>query len=133
MNLGWQQDNVAGSVWSSTIEDEQGGWFEVQLEADAEGWQWSITHERASWGRASSFEGAKRAVAAVFERAREPLPRCDIRPFDENERGGYLITFAEFPGVVASGASPEEAIRRGRDALAAYHGCLRDRGEESPR
>lgn len=125
MRLEWQQDDVAGSVWSSTIEDGQGGWFEVQLERATDGWEWVITHERACWGRAPRFDEAKAVVAAQLERAQDRLPRCEIRPFMENERGRYLITFVSFPGVVASGASPEDAIRRGRDALAAYRGCLR--------
>jgi predicted RNase H-like HicB family nuclease len=31
-----------------------------------------------------------------------------------------MITFPDLPGVVASGARPEEAIRHGRDALEVY-------------
>ena len=43
----------------------------------------------------------------------------------ENARGGYLILFPSFPGIVAAGASPEEAIRRGRNALAVSRSCGR--------
>lgn len=129
MSLEWHKDDSAGNVWSSLTEDGQHGWFEVQLEREPGGWQWVITHERASWGRARRFEQAKVAVAAQLSRVQQRLPRCEIRPPMDNERGGYLITFPNFPGVVASGASPEDAVRRGREALANYRGCLRP-GEE---
>jgi predicted RNase H-like HicB family nuclease len=45
--------------------------------------------------------------------------------FTENEGGGYLISFPDFPGVVASGAMPENAIQRGRDALDVYRSTIR--------
>jgi predicted RNase H-like HicB family nuclease len=128
MSLEWHKDDPAGDVWSSLVEDGEHGWFEVQLERDLGGWQWVITHERAFWGRARRFEQAKVAVAAQLGRMQQRLPRCEIRPFTENERG-YLITFPNFPGIVASGPSPEDAVRRGRDALATYRNCLRPGGE----
>jgi predicted RNase H-like HicB family nuclease len=128
-SLEWHKDDAAGDVWSSLVEDGQQGWFEVQLERNPGGWQWVITHEHSSWGQTRRFEQAKAAAAAQLGRMHQRLPRCEIRPFMENERGRYLITFPGFPGVVASGASPEEAVRRGRDALATYHGCLRPGGE----
>jgi hypothetical protein len=125
MSLEWHKDDPAGDVWSSLIEDGQHGWFEIQLERDPGGWQWVMTHERTSWGQARGFEEAKVEVAAQLSRVQQRLPRCEIRPFMDNERGGYLITFPNFPGVVASAASPEDAVHRGRDALATYRGCLR--------
>jgi antitoxin HicB len=48
------------------------------------------------------------------------LPRFEIRPLSEEEGGGYLIEFPDFPGCIADGETPEEAIREGRDALISY-------------
>lgn len=48
------------------------------------------------------------------------LPRFEIRPLTEEEGGGYLIEFPEFPGCIADGETPEAAIREGRDALDSY-------------
>jgi hypothetical protein len=92
MSLEWHKDDAAGDVWSSLVEDGQHGWFEVQLERCPGGWQWVITHERASWEWARRFEQAKAAVTAQLGREQERLPRCEIRPFIENERGGCLVT-----------------------------------------
>jgi antitoxin HicB len=64
-------------------------------------------------------------VATQFEQTGQYFPRCEIRPFTENEGGGYLISFPDLPGVVASGAMPEEAIQRGRDALDVYRSTMR--------
>ena len=48
------------------------------------------------------------------------LPRFEIRPLTTEEGGGYLIEFPDFPGCIADGETPEEAIREGRDALNSY-------------
>lgn len=48
------------------------------------------------------------------------LPRFETRPLSEEEGGGYLIEFPDFPGCIADGETPEEAIREGRDALISY-------------
>jgi predicted RNase H-like HicB family nuclease len=77
------------------------------------------------WGRENTLDQAKIAVAAQLALTGEHVPRCEIRPFTENEDGGYLISFPDFPGVVASGAMPEEAIRRARDALEVYRSTMR--------
>jgi predicted RNase H-like HicB family nuclease len=84
------------------------------MERSPDGWDWAINHDRRFWGQESTIEKAKIA-----------FPRCEIRRFTENESGGYLITFPDFPGVVASGAMPEEAIQRGRDALDVYRSTMR--------
>ena len=63
-------------------------------------------------------------MAAQLDRTGPHFPRCEIRPFTENEDGGYLISFPDFPGVVASGSMPEEAIRRARDALEVYRNTM---------
>ena len=50
----------------------------------------------------------------------QTLPRFEIRPLSTDEGGGYLIEFPDFPGCVADGETPEEAMREGRDALTSY-------------
>jgi predicted RNase H-like HicB family nuclease len=62
--------------------------------------------------------GAARANGSAFSTVRD-------RRFTENESGGYLISFPDFPGVVASGALPEEEIQRGRDAFDVFRSTMR--------
>ncbi len=100
MSIEWHRDNPEGTAWSATINDGQEGWFEIELELDPDGWRWIINHDRAFWGQERTLEQAKVAAS------------------------GYLITFSDFPGVVASGATPEEAIHHGRDALDVYRRTL---------
>ncbi len=61
-----------------------------------------------------------------------PLPRFEIRPLTEDEGGGYLVEFPEYPGCVADGETPEEAISEARDALASYIQTLRELGRAIP-
>ena len=124
MSIEWHRDNLNGTVYSATIADGQQGWFEVEVEADADGWHWVINHDSAFQGQEGTLEQAKLAVATQLEQAGQRFPICEIRPFTEVHCGGYLITFSEFPGVVASGATPEEAIHHGRDALQGYRSAL---------
>jgi len=56
------------------------------------------------------------------------LPRFEMRPLDAVEGGGYLIEFPEFPGCVADGETPEEALREGADALQSYLKTLHELG-----
>ena len=131
MTVKWRPDNAAGTLWSATVADGQQGWFEIQMERSPDGWDWVINHDRRFWGQESSRDAAmldhkaKIAVAAQLEQTGQHFPRCEIRPFTENEGDGYLISFPDFPGVVASGAMPEEAIRRGRDALDVFRSTMR--------
>ena len=60
------------------------------------------------------------------------LPRLEIKPLSEEDGGGYLIEFLDFPGCVADGATPEEAIREGRDALLSYTRTLEKLGRKVP-
>src|SRR5271166_6488001 len=60
------------------------------------------------------------------------LPRFEIRPLTEAEGGGYLIEFPDFPGCIADGETPEEAIREGRDALASYLRTLEELNRPVP-
>lgn len=62
----------------------------------------------------------------------ETLPRFEIRPLTTDEGGGYLIEFPEYPGCVADGETPEDAIREGRDALTSYLRTLEELGRPVP-
>ena len=107
MSIAWHRDNPEGTAWSATIGDGQEGWFEITLELDPDGWRWIINHDRAFWGQERTLEQAKVAASAQLDRTSQRFPRCEIRPFTENEGDRYLITFLDFPGVVASGATPD--------------------------
>jgi antitoxin HicB len=52
---------------------------------------------------------------------KDPLRSNDypftIRPLSPEDGGGYLIEFPDLPGCMSDGATPEEAIANGRDAL----------------
>ena len=48
------------------------------------------------------------------------LPRFEMRPLSEEEGEGYLIEFLDFPGCIADGETPDEAMREGADALKSY-------------
>jgi predicted RNase H-like HicB family nuclease len=127
MTAKWQRENPEGTLWSATMADGQHGWLEIEIERSPDGWDWVVNHDRRFWGRENTLDQAKIAVAAQLALTGEHVPRCEIRPFTENEDGGYLISFPDFPGVVASGAMPEEAIRRARDALEVYRSTMRRR------
>jgi hypothetical protein len=103
MSIEWHRDNLDGTIYSATVADGQEGWFDAEVEADAAGWRWVINHESAFQGEEGTLEQAKVAVATWLEQAGERFPICEIRPFTEVQSGGYLITFSEFPGVVAFG------------------------------
>jgi antitoxin HicB len=60
------------------------------------------------------------------------LPRFEVRPLSAAEGGGYLLEFPDYPGCIADGETPEEAIREARDALASYLATLEELGGEKP-
>lgn len=60
------------------------------------------------------------------------LPRFEIRPLSDDEGGGYLIEFPDYPGCIADGDTPEQAIREGRDALVSYVETLTALGRTVP-
>jgi antitoxin HicB len=43
-----------------------------------------------------------------------------IRPLGEDDGGGFLIEYPDLPGCISDGATPEEAIQNGTDAVKAY-------------
>ena len=63
-------------------------------------------------------------------------PRIDypfeIRPLSKDEGGGYAITFPDLPGCRSDGATPEEAIRNGRDALQSWLAVAQEFGDKVP-
>ena len=50
----------------------------------------------------------------------------DLRPLSDAEGGGWLVTWADLPGCMSDGESPEEAIENGRDAFAAWMAVRQD-------
>jgi len=64
-------------------------------------------------------------------------PRVDypfeVRPLSKDEGGGYAIMFPDLPGCRSDGATPEEAIENGRDALASWLAVAREFGDELPK
>lgn len=62
----------------------------------------------------------------------QTLPRFEMRPLSEEEGGGYLIEFPDYPGCVADGETPEEAMKEGEDALKSYRTTLHELGRPIP-
>jgi antitoxin HicB len=63
-------------------------------------------------------------------------PRIDypfeIRPLSKEDGGGYVITFPDLPGCGSDGATPEEAIKNGRDALESWLAVAHEFGDKIP-
>jgi len=57
----------------------------------------------------------------------------DVRPLSKDEGGGYSITFPDLPGCRSDGATPEEAIENGRDALASWLEVAREFRDQIPK
>jgi antitoxin HicB len=49
----------------------------------------------------------------------------EVRPLAADEGGGYLISFPDFAECISDGASVDEAINNGQDALKATISALR--------
>jgi len=56
----------------------------------------------------------------------------EIRPLSKDEGGGYAITFPDLPGCRSDGATPEEAVRNGRDALQSWLAVAHEFGDKVP-
>ena len=57
----------------------------------------------------------------------------EVRPLSKEEGGGYSIYFPDLPGCWSDGASPEEAIENGRDALQSWLAIAQEFGDDIPR
>ena len=55
-----------------------------------------------------------------------------VRPLAEEDGGGYLIEFPDLPGCVSDGATIEEAIANGADALQSWMATAREFGDPIP-
>ncbi len=51
----------------------------------------------------------------------------EVRPLSEDDGGGYLISFPDFAECISDGATVEEALENGRDALQATIATLKAR------
>ena len=57
----------------------------------------------------------------------------EVRPLSKEEGGGYSIYFPDLPGCWSDGATPEEAIENGRDALQSWLAVAQEFGDDIPR
>jgi antitoxin HicB len=57
----------------------------------------------------------------------------DVRPLSKEEGGGYSIYFSDLPGCWSDGATPEDAIESGRDALQSWLAVSQEFGDNIPR
>jgi antitoxin HicB len=58
--------------------------------------------------------------------------RFEIHPLSKDEGGGYAITYPDLPGCRSDGATPEEAIKNGRDALQSWLAVAQEFGDKVP-
>lgn len=57
----------------------------------------------------------------------------DLTPLPEEDGGGWLIVFPDFPGaVISDGETPEEALANGREALESVIAVYMEDGRELP-
>ena len=56
----------------------------------------------------------------------------EISPLDEEDGGGFLITFPDFSECLSDGETQEEAIRNGLDALRETIAALESMGYPVP-
>ncbi len=54
-----------------------------------------------------------------------------MSPLSEDE-GGYLIEFPDLPGCMSDGATPEEALHNGADAVRCWIEAMREAGRPIP-
>ncbi|WP_051610261.1 hypothetical protein [Terasakiella pusilla] len=79
----------------------------------------------------SSLKNADRLQASIREFDNNdvqeaPMPCFEVSPLSEEDGGGYLISFPEYPGCIADGDTIKQAISEGRDALKAYQSFLEE-------
>src|SRR5260370_4784963 len=88
---------------------------------------------RGGYGLLQKVRGADRQLGQVrvTKKLLEQYP-FQIRLLTEEEGGGYLIEFPDIPGCMSDGATPEEAIVSGRDALKCCLLTMREFGDPIP-
>lgn len=59
--------------------------------------------------------------------------RITIRPLSKEEGGGYLVEYPEIPGCMSDGATIEEAVANGREALRDCLDVFRESGRRVPK
>jgi len=57
----------------------------------------------------------------------------EILPLSKDEGGGYSIAFPDLPGCRSDGATPEEAVENGRDALKSWLAVAREFDDRLPK
>lgn len=57
----------------------------------------------------------------------------EIRPLSKDDGGGYSIVFPDLPGCRSDGATPEEAIENGRDALKSWLAVANEFNDRVPK
>ena len=57
----------------------------------------------------------------------------EVRPLSKEEGGGYSIYFPDLPGCWSDGATPEDAIENGCDALQSWLAVAQEFGDGIPR
>ena len=55
-----------------------------------------------------------------------------MSPLSEDEGGGWLIEFPDLPGCMSDGATPEEALHNGADAVRCWIEAMREAGRRIP-
>jgi antitoxin HicB len=55
-----------------------------------------------------------------------------MHALSEDEGGGYLIEFPDLPGCMSDGATPQEALRNGADAVQCWLDAMREAGRPVP-
>ncbi|HSL03678.1 MAG TPA: type II toxin-antitoxin system HicB family antitoxin [Nitrospiraceae bacterium] len=57
----------------------------------------------------------------------------EVRPLSKEEGGGYSMDFPDLPDCWSDGATPEDAIENGRDALQSWLAVAQEFGDGNPR
>lgn len=72
----------------------------------------------------------------IIDKATAPYPfeaySYVIGPIAQTDGGGFLFTMPDFAGLMADGATVEEAVAQGRDAFVSVVSALVDMGREVP-
>ncbi len=64
---------------------------------------------------------------------KEPKNKFELTPLSENEGGGWLITFPDFPGCMSDGETVAEAIENGAEAEEAWLAAAEKWGRPKPK